>query len=110
VRDFSLTLPLQCFGSSDSWGFVTRSPAATHHAAANHSKRTGRRSVHFPPPAPEFAVYLLWTIDPTASYILQCGIHRIAGIYSAAPSASRCVGRRGFAPDTRGFAQESREG
>ena len=26
-----------------------------HHAAANHSNRTGRRSVHFPPPAPDFA-------------------------------------------------------
>jgi hypothetical protein len=25
------------------------------HAAANHSNLTGRRSVHFPPPAPDFA-------------------------------------------------------
>jgi hypothetical protein len=53
---------------------------------------------------------LLLTLCPTVWYTLQCGIHRIAGIYSAAPSASRCVGRRGFAPHTRGFAQESREG
>src|ERR1700737_1613952 len=53
---------------------------------------------------------LLLTLCHTVWYTLQCGIHRIAGIYSAAPSASRCVGRRGFASHTRGFAQESREG
>jgi hypothetical protein len=31
------------------------------------------------------------TSSPTTWYILQCGIHRIAGIYSAAPSTSKCV-------------------
>jgi hypothetical protein len=52
----------------------------------------------------------LLTSSPTTWYILQCGIHRIASIYSPAPSASGGVGRRGVAPDTRGLTQESRKG
>jgi hypothetical protein len=50
------------------------------------------------------------SLHPRAPRICQCGIHRIASIYSPAPSASGCVGRRGVAPDTRGFTQGSRKG
>lgn len=35
----------------------------------------------------------LLTPSPTTWYILQCGIHRITGIYSQSPSASGCVRR-----------------
>jgi len=38
-----------------------------HHAAANHSNRTGRRSVHFPPPGTRFCCFFAQGLCPAAT-------------------------------------------
>jgi|ERR1700733_3750198 len=85
---------------SGAFGRMLKAPSR-----ALRSRFIAQKSDIFP-----LQVAALLTSSPTTWYILQCGIHRIAGIYSAAPSTSRRAGRRGVAPDTRRFAQESREG
>ena len=44
--------------------------------------------IDVPKPVVNRRVATLLTSSPTAWYILHCGIHRIAGIYSAAPSTA----------------------